>query len=164
MYTLHPSCVHLLCWSLKHSVKWIWTGSAFSANESAWSVLVAGNQSHVWSGQLFQTPSDYTKILYLVPHGFLYHCVFCFFFSSQWHIIGMRTTSLMGLNACDHCILRSLIGWKDRDRPSSLHTWCHIKCHVGFSSVWISLAFHAPKVQCKVTWTASVFLTNVICI
>ena len=32
------------------SLKWTWTGSAFSTNESAWSVLVTGPQSCVWGG------------------------------------------------------------------------------------------------------------------
>ena len=50
MWTLHPSCIHILCWSLKRSVKRTWTGSAFSTNESAWDVLVTGSQSRVWSG------------------------------------------------------------------------------------------------------------------
>jgi hypothetical protein len=40
---------YLLRWSLKLSVKWSWTGSAFSTNMSAWSVLVTGSQSRVWS-------------------------------------------------------------------------------------------------------------------
>ena len=46
---LHPSCIHILCWSLKRSVKLTHTGPAFSTDESAWSVLVAGSQSRVWS-------------------------------------------------------------------------------------------------------------------
>ena len=50
MWTLHPSCIHILCWSLKRSVKRTWPGSAFSTNESAWDVLVTGSQSRVWSG------------------------------------------------------------------------------------------------------------------
>ena len=50
MYTLHSSCIHILRWSLQHSVKQTWTASAFSTNGSAWSVMVAGSQSHVWSG------------------------------------------------------------------------------------------------------------------
>ena len=29
MQTLHPYCIHLLCWSLKCCVKRTWTGSAF---------------------------------------------------------------------------------------------------------------------------------------
>jgi hypothetical protein len=29
MYTLHPSCINLLCGSLKHSVKRTWTGPSF---------------------------------------------------------------------------------------------------------------------------------------
>ena len=33
-----------------------------------------------------------------------------------------RVTPYMRLKACDHCILRSLIGWKGQDCPSSLHT------------------------------------------
>ena len=45
-----PSCIHILRWSLKHSAKRTWTGSAFSTNESAWSVMVTGSQSRVWSG------------------------------------------------------------------------------------------------------------------
>ena len=32
---------------LKRSVKWTWTGSAFSTNESAWRVMVTGTQSRV---------------------------------------------------------------------------------------------------------------------
>ena len=52
MWTLHPSCIHILRWSLKRSVKWTWTGFAFSTNESAWIVLVTGSQSRVWSGPL----------------------------------------------------------------------------------------------------------------
>jgi hypothetical protein len=40
MWTLHPSCIHILRWSLKRGVKQTWTGSAFSTKESAWSVLV----------------------------------------------------------------------------------------------------------------------------
>ena len=47
---LHPSCIHILRWSLKRSVKRTWTGSAYSANKSAWSVRVTGSQSHVRSG------------------------------------------------------------------------------------------------------------------
>ena len=47
---LHPSCIHVLCWSLKHSVKRTWTNSTFSTNESPWSVMVTGSQSRVWSG------------------------------------------------------------------------------------------------------------------
>ena len=31
-------------------MKWTWTGSAFSTNESAWSAMVTGSQSRVWSG------------------------------------------------------------------------------------------------------------------
>ena len=50
MEDLHPSCIHILRWSLKRSVKWTWRGSAFSTNESAWSVLVLGPRSRVWSG------------------------------------------------------------------------------------------------------------------
>jgi hypothetical protein len=41
---------YILWWSLKHSGKRTWTGSAFSTNESAWSVMVTGYQSRVWSG------------------------------------------------------------------------------------------------------------------
>ena len=33
--TLHPSCIHLLHWSLQHSVKQMWTSFAFSTNESS---------------------------------------------------------------------------------------------------------------------------------
>ena len=46
---LHPSCIHILHWSLKRSVKRTWTGSTFSTNESAWSAMVTGSQSRVWS-------------------------------------------------------------------------------------------------------------------
>jgi hypothetical protein len=50
---IHRAFTYPLCWSLECSVKqWIWTGSAFSTNESAWSVMVMGSQSHVWSGPL----------------------------------------------------------------------------------------------------------------
>jgi hypothetical protein len=36
MWTLHPSCIHILCRSLKRSVRWrTWTSSIFSTNESA---------------------------------------------------------------------------------------------------------------------------------
>ena len=49
MNIVHPSCIHILHWSLKRSVKRTWTGSAYSTNESAW-VLVTGSQSRVWSG------------------------------------------------------------------------------------------------------------------
>ena len=45
-----PSCIHMLRWSLECSVKRTWTGSAFSTNESAWTVLVTGPQSRVWGG------------------------------------------------------------------------------------------------------------------
>ena len=34
----------------KSSLKWTWTGSAFSINESASSVMVTWSHSHVWSG------------------------------------------------------------------------------------------------------------------
>ena len=50
MKTLHPFCIHILHWSLKRSVKWSWTGSAFSTNENARSAMVTGSQSRVWSG------------------------------------------------------------------------------------------------------------------
>ena len=43
----HPSCIYILCWSLKHSVKRTWTNSTFSTNGSAWSVMVTGIQSRV---------------------------------------------------------------------------------------------------------------------
>ena len=50
-FTSHLAFTYLLCWSLKRSVKkWTWTGSAFSTNESAWSVMVTDSQSHVWRG------------------------------------------------------------------------------------------------------------------
>jgi hypothetical protein len=45
---LHPSCIHILRWSLKCSVKRTRTGSAFFTNESAWSGMVTGSQSCVW--------------------------------------------------------------------------------------------------------------------
>jgi hypothetical protein len=47
---IHLAFTYILRWSLKRSVKWTWTGSAFSTNESAWSVMVVGSQSRVWSG------------------------------------------------------------------------------------------------------------------
>ena len=47
---IHLAFTYSLRWSLKRSVKRTWTGSAFSTNESAWSVMVTGSQSHVWSG------------------------------------------------------------------------------------------------------------------
>jgi hypothetical protein len=53
MRTVHPSCIHILRRSLKRSVKRTWTSSAFSTNESAWSVMVTGSQSRVWSGPNF---------------------------------------------------------------------------------------------------------------
>ena len=46
----HLAFTSSLRWSLKRSVKRTWTGSAFSTNESAWSVTVTGLQSRVWSG------------------------------------------------------------------------------------------------------------------
>ena len=51
MQTLHPSCIHILRLSLKRSVERTWIGSTFSINESAWSVMVVGSQSYVWSGR-----------------------------------------------------------------------------------------------------------------
>jgi hypothetical protein len=47
MWTLHPSCIQVLRWSLQHSVKWTWTGSDFPTNdfptnESASSLMVTG--------------------------------------------------------------------------------------------------------------------------
>jgi hypothetical protein len=42
--------MHILRWSLERSVKRTWTGSAFSTNESAWSVMDVGSQSRVQSG------------------------------------------------------------------------------------------------------------------
>ena len=53
MWTLHPSWIYILRWSLKRCVKWTWTGSsAFPTNESAWSVMVMGSQSLMWSSRL----------------------------------------------------------------------------------------------------------------
>jgi hypothetical protein len=49
LYT-HLAFTYILRWSLKISVKRTWTGSTFSTNKSAWSVLVTGTQSRVWSG------------------------------------------------------------------------------------------------------------------
>jgi hypothetical protein len=46
---IHLSFTYILRWSLKRSVKWTWTGSTLSTNESAWSVRVTGSQSRVWS-------------------------------------------------------------------------------------------------------------------
>ena len=45
--TLHPSCIQLLRWFLQRSVKWTWTSSAFSTNESASSAMGTGSQSRV---------------------------------------------------------------------------------------------------------------------
>ena len=42
--------------------------------------------------------------------------------SSNCYLLLLRATSHMRLKAPDHCILRSFIGWKGRDRPSSLHS------------------------------------------
>ena len=51
MSTWHPSsCIHILCRSLKRSVKRTWTNSAFSTNESAWSAMFPYSQSRLWSG------------------------------------------------------------------------------------------------------------------
>jgi hypothetical protein len=47
---IHIAFTYILRWCLKRSVKWNWTGSAFSTNESAWSVVITGSQSRVWSG------------------------------------------------------------------------------------------------------------------
>ena len=55
MYTLHPSCIHILRWSPMRSVRRTWTGSPFSTNESAWSAMVTGTQSCVWSGPKLAT-------------------------------------------------------------------------------------------------------------
>ena len=38
-------------------VRGLWTGSAFSTDESAWNVMVTGSQSRVWSG-LYQPPYE----------------------------------------------------------------------------------------------------------
>ena len=43
----------ILLWSLKCCVKQTWTGSTISTNESAWSLMVTGNQCRVWSGPKF---------------------------------------------------------------------------------------------------------------
>jgi hypothetical protein len=53
LYT-HLAFTYILRWSLKQSVKRTWTSSAFSTHESAWSVMVTGSQSRVWSGPWFQ--------------------------------------------------------------------------------------------------------------
>ena len=42
--------------------------------------------------------------------------------SSNCYLLWLRATSHMRLKAPDHCILRSFIGWKGWDRPSSLHS------------------------------------------
>jgi hypothetical protein len=49
LYT-HLAFTYILRWSLKQSVKRTWTSSTFSTHESAWSVMVTGSQSRVWSG------------------------------------------------------------------------------------------------------------------
>ena len=41
-FYMHLAVPYILRWSLKHSGKRTWTGSAFSTNESAWSVMVTG--------------------------------------------------------------------------------------------------------------------------
>ena len=82
MQTLHPSCVHILCWSLKRSVKQTWTSSTFSTNESASSVMVTGSQSRVWSGtnlgmllQKYQWAHGFIRgkihLCIIIYHGFL---------------------------------------------------------------------------------------------
>jgi hypothetical protein len=35
---------------MEYSIKRTWTGSAFSTNESAWSLMATGSEPHVWSG------------------------------------------------------------------------------------------------------------------
>jgi hypothetical protein len=52
-FHIHLAFTYILRWSLNRSVKRTWTGSAFSTNEHAWSVMVMGFQSHVWSGPEF---------------------------------------------------------------------------------------------------------------
>ena len=47
--------IHILRWSLKHSVKPTWTSPAFSTNESAWCVMVTGSQSPVWMWPLAES-------------------------------------------------------------------------------------------------------------
>ena len=73
---IHPAFTYILRWSLKRSVKRTWTGSGFSTNESAWSVMVTCPQSCVWSGPYSQfgcisykkTKWRHICILYEQPH------------------------------------------------------------------------------------------------
>ena len=51
-FTIHLAFTYFICRSLRRSVKQTWTSSAFSTNGSAWSVMVMGSQSRVWSGPI----------------------------------------------------------------------------------------------------------------
>ena len=61
--------------SLKRCVKWTWTGSAFSTNESAWSVMVMGTWSCVWSGPNLGSLKLH-QMLYLVSYGIVWQIIF----------------------------------------------------------------------------------------
>jgi hypothetical protein len=55
--------------ALERSVKRTWTSSTFFTNESAWSMMVTGSQSHVWRGpKAFKTISDCFRRIYKVYH------------------------------------------------------------------------------------------------
>ena len=69
--------------SLERNVKQTWTSSAFSTNESAWSVMVTGSQSCVWGGLSPhpQTLAQMVQNLQLVEHNnnnILHHISLCF--------------------------------------------------------------------------------------
>ena len=67
METLHPSCIHILRWSLKRSVKRTWTGYAFPTNESAWSVVV----TRVWSGPKLRSITHVTTKMHVILQSFV---------------------------------------------------------------------------------------------
>jgi hypothetical protein len=83
---IHHAFTHRLHWSLKPSVKWTWTGSTFSTNESTWSVMVMGTQSRVWSGPQYMATNKYYEIRSRVPigvwHGMEYNMHGCLAFAA----------------------------------------------------------------------------------
>jgi hypothetical protein len=78
------------------SVKWTWTGSAFSTNESAWSVMVTGSQPRVWSGPHHRFGSSFCNAAFFKLPQYI---------QIEWYLIccEQALSNLVHQVQCAHC-------------------------------------------------------------
>ena len=115
---IHLAFTYILCWSLKHSVKWSWTSSTFSANDSVWSAMVTGSQSRVSSGP---KALDSNMVCRMLRYAYLLEVGLTQNFGKLWAIIhSLRCKNLCRLVILDHFFGHlglNLLMWSDLGGP-----------------------------------------------